>query len=274
MRHSVLYSVLTRGICPVPVANTDDKAPQATDNLPPITKGLSPTVGAAMVPSVVATSTITNDGSPAEPGTDASAKTESPAANADPEDVSEKISKSDNPGPEPEKPVDPAPTPVSQPVTTDTVTSDTPALSNGNTVQPPKPVSVEEVHDEDLPKATDLESGKLTSDVPVTDAPAPVIPTGVEANEASTVNSDPAKTTGKKRKAEDVQDLQDVAQDETNNNVDNIEAPPEKKQKPNGSAPNGGARKPGRPKKDKNKAPVIVGRTLRKTRSQGAVDAV
>ncbi|OPB42653.1 hypothetical protein A0O28_0037730 [Trichoderma guizhouense] len=39
----------------------------------------------------------------------------------------------------------------------------------------------------------------------------------------------------------------------------------------NGKATNGGPRKPGRPKKDKKAAPV-VGKTLRKTRSQGPVE--
>ncbi|KAL7929678.1 hypothetical protein V8C35DRAFT_314949 [Trichoderma chlorosporum] len=48
--------------------------------------------------------------------------------------------------------------------------------------------------------------------------------------------------------------------------------PADKKAKiDNGKATNGGARKPGRPKKDKKAAPV-VGKTLRKTRSQGPVE--
>ncbi|KAL7949724.1 hypothetical protein V8C42DRAFT_311772 [Trichoderma barbatum] len=48
--------------------------------------------------------------------------------------------------------------------------------------------------------------------------------------------------------------------------------PADKKAKiDNGKATNGGPRKPGRPKKDKKAAPV-VGKTLRKTRSQGPVE--
>ncbi|KAL6880786.1 hypothetical protein J3F83DRAFT_3316 [Trichoderma novae-zelandiae] len=80
---------------------------------------------------------------------------------------------------------------------------------------------------------------------------------------------------GEKRKQPDTADATAAADDAAAENEDSDESErADKKVKldDNGkAATNGGARKPGRPKKNKKAAPV-VGRTLRKTRSQGPVE--
>lgn len=81
--------------------------------------------------------------------------------------------------------------------------------------------------------------------------------------EASPKENTQAPVTGEKRKADEVADINGDA----SNKKPNAETPAEPAQI-NGAAP----RKVGRPKKDK-KAPVPVGRTARRTRSQGAPDA-
>ncbi len=71
---------------------------------------------------------------------------------------------------------------------------------------------------------------------------------------------------GTKRKAEDSAEANgDSAEKKTKS--DEVSAPPAEETNGNGST-NGDAKKPGRPKKEK-KAAVPVGRTARKTRSQG-----
>jgi hypothetical protein len=126
-------------------------------------------------------------------------------------------------------------------------------------------VSVEEVHDEDLPNAKSLESEKPAETATKADATAPVATSGKEKSSAnisaSAKNGNGA--TGNKRKAEMTEDDSTKA-----NGADQ----PLKKQKTNGSATNGAGRKPGRPRKEKQKAAAPVGRTARKTRSQGAPD--
>ncbi|KAI3332280.1 hypothetical protein HD806DRAFT_530036 [Xylariaceae sp. AK1471] len=252
-------------IAKAPVANTDDKAPETADSLPPITKEPAATADASMVPSIPAGSTTID--APAAPSSDAAAKPEVPAAGTVQGDLTKKISEADDLALQPEKPSDS--------VITETVASGAPALPNGEAVKPPKPVSVEEIRDEDLPSAKPLESEKPAEDAPQADAPAPVAMTGVETAELSAGSSTSTKNgdgaTGDKRKAEVTED---VAKANGGSTRDDGGGPPEKKQKTNGSATNSAGRKPGRPRKEKQKATVAVGRTARKTRSQGAPDQV
>lgn len=165
-------------------------------------------------------------------------------------------------GLQPENPNEPTPTPVvPQPAVTKTDAPDALAATNGGAAEVPKPVSVEEIRDQDLPDAKPLEAVKASEDAPKPDVAAP--------------EADKEATTGSKRKADDTADSQAVgAKDE--------EKPAEKKAKTNGAAAddaatNGAARKPGRPKKDAAQkagskkaaaAAAPVGRTARKTRSQ------
>ncbi|KAI8630496.1 hypothetical protein F5Y19DRAFT_47967 [Xylariaceae sp. FL1651] len=255
--------------------NTDDKAPKTNDNLPPIAKEPAATAEASMMPSV-----------PAEPGTadapgasssDAATKLEVPATGAVQEDPVKKMGKANILASQPEEPSNPAPAPAPAPVdqpTTDTVASDASAHPNGEVVEPPKPVSIEEIRDQDLPDAKPPKTNKSAGDALDPDAEAPIVTTGVETTEVSTVDSASAEksdtATGDKRKA-GVAAKSKVG--ETKGAKDDDTEPAEKKQKTNGAATNGAARKPGRPKKEK-KAAMPVGRTMRKTRSQGAADSL
>ncbi|RWA06748.1 hypothetical protein EKO27_g8346 [Xylaria grammica] len=98
--------------------------------------------------------------------------------------------------------------------------------------EPPKPVSVEEVRDEELSDAK------------------------------------PVDAVGSNRK---VDEANDEAKPEAKSAERDKTEPPEKKPKTNGTPTNGTVRKPGRPKNDKT-APVPIGKTARKTRSQGAAE--
>lgn len=233
------------------VAGADDKAPNTTDDLPPITKETTATVGASMVPSAPAQSTITN--APAAPSSDATAKPEVPASADEGQEASaNEPSKTDTTAAASEKTSGAVPAPVPQSATTGAVASGT--ESNGPKVGLPKPVSVEEVRDEELPNAKPLESEKPKEGASKTD--------GSPANE-----SDESAVVGKRK----VDEADDTAKPETKSAETDGTEPPEKKPKTNGTTTNGTARKPGRPKKDKTAAP-LVGRTARKTRSQGAAD--
>ncbi|KAI0394768.1 hypothetical protein F5Y17DRAFT_241506 [Xylariaceae sp. FL0594] len=239
--------------------NADEKAPSATETLPPVTKEPAATADASMVPSTAAE-------------TKADAALVAPSSGAAAKDVKE----TDDTALEAEKPKDPAPTPVHQPTE-----------SNGTSAEQPKPVSVEEIRDEALPEAkpSELEKSEKPAEVavpkgdeptetaPTTDAPSAETP-AVDSASAPAPAPAPAKdddaVVGEKRKAEEAATAEPVKdQSETGKGEDE---PAEKKQKTNGTAANGPGRKPGRPKKETKKAPAPVGRTLRKTRSQGAAD--
>lgn len=139
----------------------------------------------------------------------------------------------------------------------------------------PKPVSVEEVKDQE------------------------VAPTAAASDATATTQSDKASAeTGDKRKVDEVAEEAEAEAEKSNANNnkptpngtapeaagDDDDEPAEKKQKSNGggaSTTNGTApapapapKKPGRPPKKDKKASAPVGRTLRKTRSQGAADVV
>ncbi|KAI0536478.1 hypothetical protein GGR58DRAFT_475158 [Xylaria digitata] len=241
-----------------PVAKAAEKAADTTDSLPPITKEPEATAEASMVPSVPAPPTTTD--APVAPSSDAAAKAEeeapeeAPAAEAR-EDSANKSSEPETTALEPEKPSDSASAPEPQLATTEIAASG--AESNApagldEAVEPPKPASLEEARNEDLADKTPSEPEKPMDEAPKTDTSAATESGGV--------------ATSNKRKAEAVDDTAEA------NSVDTeTTEPPEKKPKTNGTATNGAPRKPGRPRKDKNSV-APVGRTARKTRSQGAAD--
>ncbi|TRX98919.1 hypothetical protein FHL15_000261 [Xylaria flabelliformis] len=260
-------------IVKAPVANDDAKASDATDSLPPIAKEPVATAEASMVPSAPAESTATH--ATAALSSDTAAKPEVPSAAEAQKDSSNESSVHDASAAQSEKPSDPTSVPAPEPESTTAEAAASgiePADPKEKAVEPPKPVSVEETRDEDLPDAKLADSEKPAEEAPKTDATGPVATTGVESTEVpaadstSTENGDVA--TSKKRKAEA---LQDVVEPEANNIKNGDAEPLEKKPKANGAGTNGTARKPGRPRKDK-KAVVPVGKTARRTRSQGIAD--
>ncbi|KAI1185802.1 hypothetical protein F5B17DRAFT_406396, partial [Nemania serpens] len=257
-------------IAKVPVATGEVEAPNKTNGLPPIVK--EPVAAAeATVPSVLAESTTTEA---AAPSADTAAQPEAPTADEVQGDSTNKLSETGASIPSPAKPSDPASAAEPQSTTTETVASgaesSAPAESNDKAVEPPKPVSLEEVRDEALPdvKASDTkESGEKVSE---TGATASVPTTGEQNAEAPAADSASAKNadtaTRNKRKADAVEDL---AEPEVNGAKDEGAEPLQKKSKTNGTTTNGAPRKPGRPRKNKTAVP-LVGKTARKTRSQGA----
>ncbi|KAJ2987132.1 hypothetical protein NUW58_g4671 [Xylaria curta] len=265
-----------------PVANADVKAPDTTESLPPISKEPAATADASMVPSVPVDSTTAD--APAAPSSDTASKPEAPVEAEAKEDSGNKPSESDISAAQPEKTSDSDPAPETQPITTETavsgVESSAPAGPNDEAVEPPKPASVEEIRDEDLPNEKPSDTKKPTEEAPKVDAidndaTGPVTTTGGEATEASPVDSTSAENgnvvAGNKRKVGAVEDAVESGADTTKNKATE---PPEKKLKANGTngaTTNGAARKPGRPKKEKRLA-APVGKTARKTRSQGTAD--
>ncbi len=248
-KHSALYSVLTYELVSEPVADAEDKARDTTDSLPPITKETTATAEASLVPSAPAESTTTGAPAAATPVVPA------PAIKAQ-EDSADELSKPDAVALQPENPSDTAPASVPQSATAETIASDVESSASagpGEAVEPPKPVSLEEIRDQELPDAKPSKLTKPAEEKPKTDTSSPA-----QNGHVATNNKRKADTAG------------DVAKPEAHSvENENIE-PAAKKQKTNGTT-NGVARKPGRPRKDKN-AVKVVGRTARKTRSQGAAD--
>ncbi|KAI1425316.1 hypothetical protein F5Y12DRAFT_380923 [Xylaria sp. FL1777] len=244
------------GIAKEPVADVEDKARDTTDSLPPITKESAATAEASLVPSVPTQSTT--EDAPAAPSSDATAKPEVPAPVAEgQEDSTNELNKPDAAALQPENPSDTTPAAAPQPATTETATSgigSSASTGPGEVVEPPKPVSLEEIRDEELPDAKPVEAKKPADEASKTDTSTPA-----ENGDGATSN---------KRKADAAED---AAKPEANSVENQDTQPPEKKLKTNGTATNGAARKPGRPRKDKN-AVTIVGKTARKTRSQGAAE--
>ncbi|KAK5633173.1 hypothetical protein RRF57_008887 [Xylaria bambusicola] len=197
-----------------------------------------------MVPSAPAESTAAD--APAAPSSDATAKPEVSASAAEGQEASTKESNNSDAAAVPsDKTSDTVPAPVAQ-STTETVASgaDSKAL---------RLRMIEEIRDEELPGAKPVESEK-------------------PAEESSKTETSPAESgdsaVGSKRK---VDESSDEAKPEAKSAENGETEPPEKKPKTNGTTTNGTVRKPGRPRKDKTVA-APVGRTARKTRSQGAAD--
>lgn len=236
-----------------------------------------------MEPSIVTNTAIadTETAASAEPA----AQTDSITISSK-EELTEKLEAADKLASQPEKPADNV---SEQPAATETATADEPSLPNGETKEPPKPVTVEEIPDQDMPVAPPTPPTEMTGALPVDNQPddaakaEPVqvtTETEIETDKAEatteaiteaitepTTKPTTKPTTGDKRKASEAESSNgDTAAEKPSE-----DAPAEKKQKTNGTATNGAPRKVGRPRKDK-KAKPVVGRTARKTRSQGLVE--
>ncbi|KAI1400270.1 hypothetical protein F4819DRAFT_461825 [Hypoxylon fuscum] len=153
-----------------------------------------------------------------------------------------------------------------QRVASETAATDAPSLANGGTKELPKPVTVEEVRDQDMPPTPPAGPTETTGSLPTDESAkdalnADLVPTTIEPDITEA-------TTGDKRKSSEAEPTNgDISVKESSE-----DAPPDKKQKTNGAATNGAPRKVGRPKKEKKAAAPPVGRTARKTRSQGTVE--
>ncbi|OTA98228.1 hypothetical protein M426DRAFT_326159 [Hypoxylon sp. CI-4A] len=244
------------------VANGEAAAPESQPSVSPAAKGPLNAVEDSIEPSI-ATKTAT-DNAPANTNSESAAQDDT--TNADTKEVAEKINEAEKLASQPEKPADSAST---ETTSAETKAVDAPALSNGDAKDPPKPVSVEEVRDQDMPTATPSQPAEMAGALPVKepaiDAPkADVAPSATESE-----NTEPS--TGDKRKPSDAEvSNADTAEEPSE------DAPAEKKQKTNGATANGAPKKAGRPKKSKKAAAPaprpLAGRTARKTRSQGAAD--
>ncbi|KAI1137806.1 hypothetical protein F5Y05DRAFT_413752 [Hypoxylon sp. FL0543] len=240
-------------------ATDDAPAPELQPSDPPATKGPLNAGEESMEPAV-ATKNATDTAATA-PTSEAAAQNDAPATNSK-EELTEKLDVAEKLAEQPEKPADPAPAQTS---TTEATTAGAPSLTNGETKEPPKPVTVEEVRDQDLPAVAPSQAVEMTGALPVKEsakeapkaAPTPLTPEPEKTD----------ATIGEKRKPSHAEASNgDVPVEKSSE-----DAPAEKKQKTNGAATNGAPKKAGRPKKDK-KAPPSVGRAARKTRSQGAAD--
>ncbi|KAI0151795.1 hypothetical protein GGR57DRAFT_503725 [Xylariaceae sp. FL1272] len=230
-------------VAPASATGTDAKAPETNDSLPAITKEPAGTADASMVPSASA-------------ATDTLAAKDAATSSADTAKPEEAASK--------DSVIQPDDACKDKSDTDSSALKDATAASGLGAAIPngqPKPVAIEEVTDQDMPSTKLPES-----------ADAPTVTTGVETAKVPAVTGDEAAI-GDKRKADEA----DKPVSETT-----ADEPADKKQKTetNGAATtNGGARKPGRPKKEKGKAAAApapaapIGRTARKTRSQGLADA-
>lgn len=175
------------------------------------------------------------------------------------------------------------------------------SLANGETKKSPKPVSIEEVPDRELPKAhppsppaeAQLEEAKpdnadekvddaSSGDVVMTSAlpPRPEAESAKDSEKAEGPVADAPEASkaepqaGDKRKADDAAVPNGDASAEMAPEKQAVTAEKKLKTDDAPAATNGSPKKPGRPKKsDKPAAPVApVGRTARKTRSQGAAE--
>ncbi|KAH8676234.1 hypothetical protein BX600DRAFT_197352 [Xylariales sp. PMI_506] len=190
--------------------------------------------------------------------------------------VQEQLTEAERLASQPEKPSDNAPNSAdAQPVNT---VAPEPADA---VKKSPKPVSVEEIQDAEMPTISSKPSNPVESkldDSKASEGASAPPPQDIPAQEAagtdaSSAAAKPAKTeaqSGEKRKADEVVNSTGEALDE----AVVAEKPAEKKQKTGdetATLAEDTKKKPGRPKKEK-KAPAPIGRTARKTRSQGAAE--
>ncbi|XXG98867.1 hypothetical protein Hte_005197 [Hypoxylon texense] len=248
--------------------------PESQPSLPPVAKGPMNAGEDSLEPSIV-TGTATADTETAASAAPA-AQTESTTISSK-EELAEKLGEADKLASQPEKPADNV---SEQPAVTETVTADKPSLPNGETKAPPKPVTVEEIRDQDMPVAPPTPPTEMTGALPVdnkADDAAKAEPVKATTETEPKTDTVEAKTeaaaeatTGDKRKASEIE----ASTGDTAAEKPSEDAPVEKKQKTNGTATNGAPRKVGRPRKEKQekKAKPAVGRTARKTRSQGLAD--
>ncbi|KAI1379641.1 hypothetical protein F4677DRAFT_338216 [Hypoxylon crocopeplum] len=239
-------------------ATGEATVPESQPSPLPVAKGPMNAGEESMEPSI-ATDTA-GTGAATAPSSDDAAQNDTTTTTSKGE-LTEKLDAADKLAAQPEKPADPAP---AQSASTETDSTDAPSLPNGDTKAPPKPVTVEEVRDQDMPAVAPSQPVEMTGALPVKEADdAP------KADPAQ-ATAEPEKAepnTGDKRKPSDAEASNGDAADKESLQ----DAPADKKQKTNGAITNGVPRKVGRPKKDKKAAPT-AGRTARKTRSQGAAD--
>lgn len=201
-----------------------------------------------------------------------------PVKDAEPEtsDPPQKVVEAEKPAAEPEKPSESAPAPDAQPVSTEASVAPAAAAPTETENKPPKPVSVEEVRDAEMPPAKPLEAEESAKAEDSTVKPAVPAPEEEEDKDVEMADAVPAATetekpepqAGDKRKAEEeVGDVNGAVAEE----APEADPPALKKQKSKGSASNGTEKKPGRPKKEK-KVVAPIGKTARRTRSQAALD--
>ncbi|KAI2607026.1 uncharacterized protein GGS25DRAFT_494124 [Hypoxylon fragiforme] len=241
-------------------ASDEITVPESQSN-PPTTVKEPVNVGKESTVASIATNTSDTNGAAAPNSESASEKD---ATTSSKEELTEKSEGADKLASQPEEPADSASAPVDS-TRTETTTADASSLVNGEAKEPPKPVSIEEVHDQDMPAAALSQPAKV-SDIPLVENAGSDAPKADPAP-VTTESGKPEVNTGEKRKPSEA---------EASNGSDAPEealedAPAEKKQKTNGATTNGLPKKAGRPKKNKTAAPA-VGRAARKTRSQGAAD--
>ncbi|KAI1243959.1 hypothetical protein MGN70_013827 [Eutypa lata] len=260
---------------PDTVNTTDTKVPASDTSAPPVAPAVDADTGktaeASLAPApVTQTPTATNAAEEVASVPVAESANEEPPSIAK-GDLSSKVDAADTLAEQPEKQTDQIPTPVSQPPATEPITSEAGAGAGAPGAEPkllPKPVSVEEVSDKGTPIANP----------PATAATIAIQPDSAAETTAPKTTSvaEPEKSepeTGDKRKVDKVSNGSADTPNGIAGHDDHDDEPAGKKQKSNGASTNGTApnKKPGRPKKEK-KAPAPVGRTVRKTRSQGAAD--
>ncbi|KAI0388105.1 hypothetical protein F5Y04DRAFT_17659 [Hypomontagnella monticulosa] len=246
-------------------ASGEPTVPESQPAVVPTAKEPVTAVEESTEPSTATNATTTDTA--AAPSSEPVAEKDVTAASSK-EDVAEKTDVADKSASEPEKSTntDSASAP-SQPAATETAAADAPPLSNGEPKEPPKPVTVEEVRDQDLPTTAPSQPVEMTGALPVQDSVKNT--PKAEPTSATTEADKSAPNTGEKRKPDESEVGATNGDAAAEKPVE--DSPAEKKQKTNGTATNGTPKKVGRPKKDK-KARPSVGRTARKTRSQGAAD--
>ncbi|KAI2621176.1 hypothetical protein GGR54DRAFT_91462 [Hypoxylon sp. NC1633] len=237
--------------------------PETQPDPPPVAKEPTNAGGESMEPS-----SAPNTATGAENATSSESTAQINATTTSKEELAKKLDEADKLASQPEKPVDTAPAPA-QPTAaaaaSDTAAADAPSLPNGNAKEP-RPVTMEEVRDQDMPASASTQAAEMAGALPVkepeTDAPK------ADPTEAAPKLEKKAKAdTRNKRKAGEVEATNGGAAHEEPSE----DAPVEKKQKSNGATTNDAPKKVGRPKKSKKAAPS-VGRTARRTRSQGAAE--
>lgn len=183
------------------------------------------------------------------------------------DDRSSKVDAADTLAQWSEKQTDQIHLPVSQPLTTETIATGLIAPVDAESRLSPKPVSVEEVGDEEILGV----KAPVSSTVP-TNSSQPDKASEVISKDTSETGPEKSKhRIGEKRKVYD-DDASGSAEARPTLNSTIGDEPAEKKQKSTGSSTDGTSpKKPGRPKKEK-KPLAPVGKTARRTRSQGAAD--
>jgi len=256
---------------------TSDSLLQTSSGLPPITKEAMSTAGAPLVPTNplsqanVPTPPPEPVNEPVAPSADLSAEAAAPQ-----NELKEKTDAADTLTQQAEKPADNLAADVAS-----SSLEDKPAASATDAAfsKAPKPVAMEDVQDEasgvsasnkEVP--TPIAAAEKPADTSATEEPVQQTPAATAIPDAAEAPKTDAEA-GDKRKADESEVVSEATE---NSDEKSQEEPAEKKLKTNeGEAPVA-PKKVGRPKKDKTaekKAPAPVGKTARRTRSQGVLAA-